>query len=507
MLPQPDGGAQSGSPRDAAPSHPFLLFRNFVAASVLAIAAVTLVGAYLFVRLSDASFRETAEHRSAQEAVHFAALFYKSVWAPSLQKAPGGAIHDLDTTLTAAFAHDIAFGLSIVRVSVFDLEGTLVYTTDARVTGISDLAAAALYRRVVGQGVTSAVLEQGQSVTLPTGERSLLDVINTFTPLTNAPPEAQQEGNFVGILHMSQDVTRDLAQARAQAVRTAVIGSIGTGVALFALLFLIVFRADRQLSRQQVELERAHVQTVQAARLSEMGLLVSGVAHELNNPLTGISGLSDLLLRRKLDTEAKEEVSMIHEEAQRSIRIVQGLLAFARPSVAEKAPVSLNTAVESVLNLLQYELATQNIQVAADLDPHLPLTLADLHAIQQVVMNLVINAEQAMVATRRRGHLWVRTEQVGPTVRIVIRDDGPGIPRQDLARIFEPFYTTKEVGKGTGLGLSICFGIVQEHGGAIRVVSEPGHGATFIVELPLAGVEAPASTEGVGTTSPGRGTL
>lgn len=485
--------------RGSPSSRRFPLLRNFVVASVLAIGVVTLAVSYLFVRFSEASFRQRVERRSSEEAVHFAELFYKAVWTPSLQETPGGTIQDINLSLVDTLAHDISFGLSIVRVSIFDLDGVPIYSTDPNVTSLGSLADPTLYRRVVSQGNPYSVLERSQSLTLPSGKRNTLDVINTITPLVDASSEASHEGNVVGILTLYQDVTRDLSAAQAQAVRIAIIGSVGTGVALFLLLFLIVFRADRALRRQELELEHAHAQNIEAAKLSAMGLLVSGVAHELNNPLTAVSGLSELLLRRNLGADVKEEVSLIHEEALRSLRIVQDLLVFARPSgVAAREPISLNTVVENVLTLKRYDLTTQNIQVEAKLDPRLPLTVANLHAIQQVVLNLVVNAEQAMVEARGRGHLRLKTEQAGSMIRVVVSDDGPGISKENLSKIFDPFFTTKDVGKGTGLGLSICYGIVQEHGGTIRVESVPGYGATFIVEMPIADAEALTASHGRG---------
>ncbi len=434
----------------------FPLLRNFVIASVIAIGLVTLVVSYLFVRFSEASFRARVEDRSSEEAVHFAEMFHKTVWMPSLRDTPDGAIQDINLSIVDAFAHDIAFGLSIVGVTIVDLDGVPVYSTDHNVAGSGNLADPTLYQRVVRQGRPYSVLEQSQSITLPTGAQESLDVINTITPLVDASAEALLEGKVVGILQLYQDVTTDLASARVQAVRTAIVGAVGTGVALFSLLFLIVLRADGALRRQEQELEHAHAQNIESAKLSAMGLLVSGVAHELNNPLTGVSGLSELLLRRNLSDDVKEEVSMIHDEALRSLRIVQDLLVFARPSgVAAREPISLNTIVENVLNLKKYDLTTQNIQVETTLAPRLPLVVANLHAIQQVVLNLVVNAEQAMVDLHGMGLLRVRTEQAGSMARVVVSDDGPGIPKENLAKVFDPFFTTNaDSGCGGSRGIA-----------------------------------------------------
>ena len=153
--------------------------------------------------------------------------------------------------------------------------------------------------------------------------------------------------------------------------------------------------------------------------------------------------------------------------------------------------MSINTSVETVLQLRDYELYLKNIELEVDLEPALPPSMADRQQIEQVILNLIVNAEQAMTAARGSGRLEVRTKQEHDRIVIRVSDDGPGIPTENLSRIFDPFFTTKEVGKGTGLGLSLCHSIIQDHGGRINVDSGPAGGATFTVELPVA--PAPAS--------------
>ena len=177
---------------------------------------------------------------------------------------------------------------------------------------------------------------------------------------------------------------------------------------------------------------------------------------------------------------------MIGREAQRSIRIVQNLLAFARPSGEQMVSVSLNMAVKAATDLRKYELTVNNIDLEVDLHPDLPLIAANPHQMQQLILNLVINAEQAMAGTQNGAKLRVRMEHSDNVVRLVVSDNGPGISADIRSKIFDPFFTTKGVGQGTGLGLSICYGIVKEHGGSIHVESELGRGAAFIVELPVA---------------------
>ena len=244
------------------------------------------------------------------------------------------------------------------------------------------------------------------------------------------------------------------------------------------------------------ELTKAQQSLVQAEKLSSVGLLVSGVAHELNNPLAGIRSLSRLVMRRELDETLKKELEMIHEEAERSTRIVQNLLSFARRHEEAKSNISLNAAVEATLELRRYELRVNNVDLEVQLEPTLPETIADIHEIQQVVLNFVVNAEQAMLEANGGGKLLVKTEQVGSMVRVAVSDNGPGISKENLGKLFDPFFTTKDVGKGTGLGLSICYGIIQKHAGRIWAESEPPNGATFIVELPIAYYAAKAEPQG-----------
>ena len=224
---------------------------------------------------------------------------------------------------------------------------------------------------------------------------------------------------------------------------------------------------------------------LQREKMAALGQLVSGIAHELNNPLTSIQGYAQLLLSRRSGDERTADAQRISQEAERAGRIVKNLLLFARETKPERRAVDLNEVVERTLALRSYELKIENIQVNLDPAPDLPSTLADAAQLQQVVLNLIVNAEQAIQQGRGRGRIAIRTRRLaGDRIALEIADDGPGIPPEIVSRIFDPFFTTKPAGVGTGLGLSIVYGIVQEHGGEVSVESPPGQGAKITVELP-----------------------
>ena len=247
------------------------------------------------------------------------------------------------------------------------------------------------------------------------------------------------------------------------------------------------------------EERRLREQLLQSEKMSAVGQLVSGVAHELNNPLAGVMGYTQLMMRHLIEPKMRADLERVFNEAQRAARIVQNLLTFARKHKPEKRLLGLNGIIEKTLELRAYELRVSNIEVETDLDPGLPKTLLDLHQMQQVILNILTNAEQAMLEAHGRGRLRIATRAAGSTITMRLQDDGPGIATEHLSRVFEPFFTTKPVGRGTGLGLSICDGIVKEHGGGLRVESAPGQGAVFIVELPVAAAEEPADAPGIVT--------
>ena len=231
-------------------------------------------------------------------------------------------------------------------------------------------------------------------------------------------------------------------------------------------------------------------QLLQAEKLAALGQTISGVAHELNNPLATILTWAERLSQRQVDEQTRRGLDTILSESERAAKIVRNLLTFARKRHTTRAMIDLNQVVRETLALRTYEQRLSNITIFEALASGLPHVFADPHQIQQVFLNLIINAEQAMLSAHGRGTLIIRTwhDPSSDAVVLEVHDDGPGVPEDVQPRIFDPFFTTKEVGKGTGLGLTVAYAIVQEHNGRIAVRSKAGEGASFHVELPIGAI-------------------
>jgi len=249
-----------------------------------------------------------------------------------------------------------------------------------------------------------------------------------------------------------------------------------------------ILQKNRKLEIVNDLLRSSQEQLMQSSKLAAIGELVSGVAHEVNNPLTTVLVRSEMLLDIIDDEEVLGHIEAIIRQAECAIGIVKNLLSFARKQDTEKAFISVNDSIETVVSLRSYELGLDNINIALELDPDLPSTLADSQQLQQVFLNIVTNAEQAIKDVDSKGEITIQSQTVGDVIQVTVADDGPGISKDIMGRIFEPFYTTKELGKGTGLGLSICHGIIGDHGGQIRIESAEGEGTTFTIELPIVGL-------------------
>ncbi len=226
-------------------------------------------------------------------------------------------------------------------------------------------------------------------------------------------------------------------------------------------------------------------QIIQSERQAAMGQMIGGFAHELNNPLTSILGMAELLQEGDTSEGARKQIAILHQQARRAAEIVQNLQYFARPPAPGKSQVNLNELVQRTVQMQAYPLRKSNITVDFLPEPAIPAIVADPNQLMQVFLNLLLNAEQAIRENRAKGTIRVRIGRKPDSVWVVFQDDGPGIAPENLAHIFDPFFTTKRPGRGTGLGLSICKTVLREHGGNIEAATSPDGGALFTITLPL----------------------
>ncbi|MFC1516353.1 response regulator [Thermodesulfobacteriota bacterium] len=242
---------------------------------------------------------------------------------------------------------------------------------------------------------------------------------------------------------------------------------------------------ESQKAQEQLEIVRA--QLVHSEKFSAIGELIAGVVHEINNPLASILGYTELLLQGKTSPEKRHKfLENIYQSGMLCKRVVQTLLTFSRKQEIKKKHIQLRDIIESTLELVQHEIKVKNIHLIKQLPEEFPKIFADFYQVQQVFLNIINNAIQAMAQQARTPTLTIKSEHDDSTIRISIIDNGPGIPKANIQKIFEPFFTTKPEGKGTGLGLSICLEIIQHHGGDIYISSEPGKGSNFVIEIPVA---------------------
>jgi signal transduction histidine kinase/CheY-like chemotaxis protein len=304
--------------------------------------------------------------------------------------------------------------------------------------------------------------------------------------------DLQARAVFLERLHTSGAVADHLLRLRrvdqspvwVEVTATAEPADTPGAVAVAALVRDVSER--KKLDDQSRDLQQ---QLLQAEKLAALGQTISGVAHELNNPLATILSWAERLSQRQVDERTRRGLDVILAESERAARIVRNLLTFARKRQSTRAMVDVNQVVRETLALRSYEQRVNNVSVIEAMATGLPPIFADAHQVKQVLLNLLINAEQATLGSRGRGTLVIRTwhDSERNSVVLEVNDDGPGVPPEVQGRIFDPFFTTKDVGKGTGLGLTVAYAIVQEHGGRIWLRSTPGVGASFFVELPVSG--------------------
>ena len=348
----------------------------------------------------------------------------------------------------------------------------------------------------VHEGVYIGVITPGGTLTLSANPYlKLMFGFAAETPVADVRPfdaerfvDAQARQAFVDRLAHDNSLTDYLLRLR-RADRapmwvevTAHAQRDGEAVRVEALM-----RDVSERKRLEDQARDLYHQLLQAEKLAALGQTISGVAHELNNPLATILTWAERLAARPSDDQTRRGLEAILAESERAARIVRNLLTFARKRHTTRAMVDVNQVIRETLALRSYEQRLSNIAIIDALASGLPQVFADPHQMQQVLLNLVINAEQAMIGAHGRGTLILRTwhDPDRDAVILEVNDDGPGVPDDVQQKIFDPFFTTKEVGKGTGLGLTVAYAIIQEHGGRLTMKSQPSGGASFFVEMPV----------------------
>jgi C4-dicarboxylate-specific signal transduction histidine kinase len=388
---------------------------------------------------------------------------------------------DVDEVLrTALDALTHVTGHEIASLHLLSADGTTLELRADR--GLSPALREANRVLPVGRGVIGTVAATGQTVHVP-------DMLEHYALLESARAAVQASGihGFVCVpIHCRDRLLGTLSLGR-QAVTRFTDRDIALLEATANQIGLALDNARlySESQRRFAELQRTHTQLIQAEKLSAVGQLAAGVAHEVNQPLTVILGHAEVMLLAGeiADDERRRRLQIIVDQTKRAAKIVRNLLLFARQYTPERRRLSLEGEVRHVLELKAYQLERDDVRVVTEFEPCPPVS-ADANQIQQVLLNLIQNAHQAMVGTAGDRVLTVRVAPSADMVAVEVLDSGPGIPDTVLPHIFEPFFTTKRPGEGTGLGLSVSYGIIAEHGGRLTAANRAGGGAAFLLELP-----------------------
>ena len=363
--------------------------------------------------------------------------------------------------------------------------------------------------RTVASNPTLAAMLRGASGTPPDllsdaawvdpEERNRLrDAIRESRPLADMPARLRRADGTIAYVEITAVGRRRIGPAgTAGPAEGASSAASGPGNGADAAVVYLLVRDVGERRRREEQSRDLYQQLLQAEKMAALGQTMSGVAHELNNPLGAILALAERLRLQAARTPLAAGLQTLHKEAERAARIARQLLTAARKRHTTRLMVPVNDVVAETVRLREADLHRAGLKVTITPGDDLPDVFADPHQLQQVVLNLLINAEHAMVREGIGSHISLRTAlEDADSVRIEVRDDGPGMSEEVLARIFDPFFTTKDVGEGTGLGLAVAQAIVSEHGGRISAESSPGKGATFAIVLPAAGatVQAPRAT-------------
>ncbi|HLF02684.1 MAG TPA: GAF domain-containing protein [Anaerolineales bacterium] len=401
---------------------------------------------------------------------------------------------DPDTVLNAAVREIVVrFPYSLASILILDEEqGELEQRAAA---GLGTHLIPVGYRYPVSSGIIGHVAR--------TGHTYVTNDVTTdpyYTPTFDSTTGAElvvplkREGRVIGVLNLDKPPGGKFAESEIMAMET-LAGHVATALEN-AYLYARTRQTVRELSESLEQLKQTQMQLIQSAKLAAVGQLAAGVAHEINNPLTTISGFSELILEDlPPDNAIRNDLTMIRREAQRARDVVRRLLDFARQSGPHSEPADLNDVVRETVILMRNAAVTKSVKVIERYAPDLPWARIDVNQIKQVVLNLLNNAVQAMP---KGGSLTVATETAlrdRPGICLRLADTGVGIPTENLERIFEPFFTTKPPGEGTGLGLALSYSIVREHGGVIEVSSVMNKGTIFTIWLPVDSEQYSVSSE------------
>jgi two-component system NtrC family sensor kinase len=449
----------------------------------------------------------------------------------TIRNATRRAMLGNEREMVHAIVEQIGREPGLERIRIYNKGGEVIYSPDPALVGTrADRASEGcdVCHRPDG---TVAELAAGQRARRFRDARGVRQ-LGVITPIPNEPscstadchahPADQRVLGVLDVTVSLDEVDRALAAERRTAVVLAVAGVAGISLLLAGIFHRRVGRPVEALlaattrvaagdlshrvpitgsdelgrlaesfNQMTASLAEARHQVYQSNKLASVGRLAAGIAHEINNPLTGVLTYSSFLLKRATDEETRSDLETIVHETKRCRDIVRGLLDFARQVPPKKGPVDFNAVVERALAIVDHQLEVQNIALTRSLRPDLPPISADANQLQQVVVNLLVNAADAVDGDVRQIYLATDHKRANDheVVELKVADTGRGIPGKDLGKLFEPFFTTKE-GKGTGLGLAVSWGIVSEHGGTIEVESRVGSGTTFTVRLPLGSAPA-----------------
>jgi len=464
--------------------------------------------------------------RAQQEALSRQIERHALVLSETIRNATRRAMLLNERDMVHGIVEQIGRQEQLGSIRIYNREGTVIYSPSPDLVGVRvDMHSEACNACHSGVGPVRAlaVHERTRTFVDADGTRRL----GVISPIYNERSCSEaachvhgKEQNVLGVLDVTlslADVEREAASSRRAIglllfVAALAVGTFSTfafqsligrpvrrllaatsAVANGDLDYRILVRRRDELGQLQASfndmtarLAEARHQIYQSNKLASVGRLAAGIAHEINNPLTGVLTYSSFLLKRAPDDETRADLETIVHETKRCREIVRGLLDFARQVPPKKSMVDLNAVVGRALDIVDNQLRVQNVEVIRDLGSELPEIHADPNQIQQVVVNLLVNAADACEGSERRIEVRTTVEggAAGDALLLRVVDNGKGISVADRGKIFEPFFTTKEH-KGTGLGLAVCWGIVSEHGGSIEVESEVGRGSTFTVRLPL----------------------